>query len=107
MDNNNMNEIQDNEYFEAEVFTLTDEDGNEIQFEQIGICELDGTLYHALVPIGEDGNADGEEYVILKSEIDEDGEEFLITIEDDEEFDRIADMFEDSFAEMDYDGGEE
>lgn len=95
------------EYFDAEIFTLTDEEGNELQFEQIAICELDGTLYHALVPLDEEGNEDGEEYVILKSFVDEDGEEVLITIEDDEEFDRIADMFEDSFAEMDYDGADE
>ncbi len=104
MDNENkFNE----DFFEAEVFTLTDEDGNELQFEQIAICEVDGTLYHALVPLTEEGNAEGEEYVILKSFIDEDGEEVLITIEDDEEFDKIADMFEDSFADMDYDGASE
>ncbi len=94
------------EYFDAEIFTLTDEEGNELQFEQIAICELEGTYYHALVPLNEEGNEDGDEYVILKSVIDEDGEEVLITIEDDEEFDRIADMFEDSFAEMDYDDAE-
>lgn len=103
MDNNNLNE----EYFEAEVFTLTDDEGNEIEFEQIGICELDGTYYHALVPLNDDGAAEGEEYVILKSEIDENGEEFLVTIDDDDEFERIADMFEDGFADIDYDGESE
>lgn len=95
------------EYFDAEIFTLTDEEGNDMQFEQIAICEVEGTLYHALVPLDEEGNEDGEEYVILKSVVEDDGEEVLITIEDDDEFDRIADMFEDSFAEMDYDGAEE
>lgn len=94
------------EYFDAEIFTLTDEEGKEAQFEQIAICEVDGVLYHALVPLDEEGNEDGEEYVILKSHTEEDGEEVLISIEDDEEFDRIADMFEDSFADMDYDGGD-
>ena len=35
------------------------------------------------------------------------GEDFLVTIDDDEEFDRIADFFEDElFGEIDYDGGE-
>ena len=97
----------DNEYFEAEIFTLTDEDGNELEFEQLAICEVDGTYYHALTPLGADGNAESEEYVILKSVTDEDGEEILVTIDDDEEFDRIADMFEDGFAEIDYDAGEE
>ena len=102
-----MDKTFNEDYFEAEIFTLTDEDGNEIEFEQLAICEVDGTYYHALTPLGEDGNAESEEYVILKSVIDEDGEEILVTIDDDEEFDRIADMFEDSFAEIDYDGSDE
>ncbi len=89
------------EIFEGEFFTLTDEDGNESQFELIGSCELDGKTYMALVPVGEE-----EEYVILRSEIDENGEESLVTIDDDDEFDRVADIFDDElFAEVDYDEG--
>lgn len=79
--------------FEQEVFTLTDEEGNESDFEFIGRIELDGNSYVALIPV--DGSE--EEYVILKIVTDEDGEEVLITIEDDEEFDKAADAFEDEF----------
>lgn len=90
--------------FEEEVFTLTDEEGNESDFEFIGRIELDGNMYVALIPT----DGDDEEYVILKVETDENGEEFLITIEDDEEFDKAADAFEDEFmSEIDYDAGEE
>ena len=47
---------------------------------------------------------DEEEYVILKVDKDENGEEYLSTIEDDEEFDKAADAFEDEFmSEIDYD----
>lgn len=91
------------EMFEPEFYTLTDEEGNELKFELIGSCQLDGNEYFALVP--EDG-AKGEEveYVILKMEKDENGEEILVTIDDDEEFDRIADIFEDElFDEVDLD----
>lgn len=89
--------------FEEEVFTLTDEEGNESDFEFIGRIELDGNNYVALIPAdGED-----EEYVILKVDTDENGEEYLVTIEDDEEFDKAADAFEDEFmSEIDYDAGE-
>lgn len=89
--------------FEEEVFTLTDEEGNESDFEFIGRIELDGNNYVALIPVdGED-----EEYVILKVDTDENGEEYLVTIEDDEEFDKAADAFEDEFmSEIDYDAGE-
>ena len=40
-------------------------------------------------------------------EEDENGDVYLATIEDDEEFDRIADIFDDSFNDFDYDEGEE
>ncbi|NLK39033.1 MAG: DUF1292 domain-containing protein [Clostridiales bacterium] len=87
------------ELFEGEFYTLTDEEGNESQFELIGTCELNGNTYMALIPVD-----DGDEYVILKKEADADGEEILVTIDDDEEFDRVADIFEDElFSEIDYD----
>ena len=89
--------------FEQEVFTLTDEVGNESDFEFNGRIELDDNTYVALLPV--EGAED--EYVILKVEKDENGEEFLSTIEDDEEFDKAADAFEDEFmSEIDYDDAE-
>ena len=86
--------------FEEEVFTLTDEEGNESDFEFIGKIELGDNTYVALVPV----DGDEEEYVILKVDTDENGEEYLSTIEDDEEFDKAADAFEDEFmSEIDDD----
>ncbi len=88
---------------EVEIVTLTDEDGKEIEFELIGRLTLDGKDYIALMSQDND-----EEYIILKSEKDENGEESFVTIEDDDEFDNVADAFDDEFmAEFDYDIGEE
>ncbi len=85
---------------EREFFTLTDEDGNEIEFELIGTVEVEGVTYHAMIPADQEGEEQGfYEYVILKTEIDEDGEEMLVTIDDDAEFDKIADIFDDMFSE--------
>ena len=84
---------------EKDIFTLTDEEGNESQFELIGNLDIDDNTYVALVPVGSE-DAEEEEYVILKVEEDENGEEFL----------KVADAFEDEFmAEFDYDAedGEE
>lgn len=84
-----------------ELFTLTDEDGNESQFALIGELEIDEQIYLALVPADND---DADEYVVLKVEVDENGEEILVTIDDDDEFDRVADAFEDQFlGEFDLD----
>ena len=94
---------------QVERFTLTDEEGNEIEFELIGSGEVDGVMYYAMIPAeeAEDENRDTFEYVILKSEVDEDGDKSLFTIDDDEEFDKLADIFEDElFDEIDYDGPE-
>ena len=90
---------------QVERFTLTDEEGNEIEFELIGSGEVDGVMYYAMIPAeeAEDENRDTFEYVILKSEVDEDGDESLATIDDDEEFDRIADFFDDMFSTVDFD----
>ena len=82
------------------IFTLTDEEGNESEFELIGELEIDDTTYLALIPL----EGDEDEYVVLKVEVDENGDELLVTIDDDDEFDRVADAFEDSFmGEIDLD----
>lgn len=91
------------EIYEADIYTLTDEDGNESQFELISTCELDGNKYFALVPYSVEGEDDSGEYIVLRGDTDENGEELLVTIEDDEEFDRVADYFDDEFADIDYD----
>ena len=90
------------ELFESDVFTLTDEEGNEEDYELIGTAEVDEKVYYALVPVS-DEEKDAEEYIVLRGETDENGEEVLVSIEDDEEFDRIADIFDDEFADIDYD----
>ena len=85
---------------EIQVFTLTDENGVESDFELLLSMEIKGTTYVALVPVSDNEEA---EYVILKL-ANEDGEDFFITIDDDDEFDRIASIFdEELFSEIDHD----
>ena len=88
------------EFLEDGIYTLTDEEGKEEQFELIGACEIDGAQYYALAPVDESS----EEYVILRGEEDENGEIMLVTIDDDDEFDKVADYFDDQiFTDIDYD----
>lgn len=91
--------------FENDYFTLTDEDGNEIEFELIGQCERNGEQYLALIPVEEDANTPDDvcEYIILKLAKEGD-EEILVTVDDDDELDDVADYFDDLFSqEIDYD----
>jgi uncharacterized protein YrzB (UPF0473 family) len=86
---------------EIEVLALTDEDGSVVEFEFIGTVELDGKEYYALVPL--EDNDEGA-YIILRAEDAEDGDVNLVTIDDDDEYDRVADLVEDEyFSEIDYD----
>lgn len=102
------NSIENNErigtYMEkfeiGDILPLTDEEGKEEQFEVIGVTEDGGADYLALVSAEVD---DPDEYVILKVSED-DGEPVLITVDDDDEFDRVSDIFDDMlFSEIDYD----
>ena len=100
--------MEENNSYESTVFTLTDEEGNEIEFEVIGQHEMNGEHYVALLPANDQPEDDGVgdiqwEYVILKLVKDGD-EEILVTVDDDDEFDDIADYFDDLFSqEIDYD----
>ena len=82
--------MEDNKELEGEFYTLTDEDGHEIQFEVIGSAVLNDKTYYAMVPT-EDQPEDDEvcEYVILRADQDENGEDILVTVDDDEEFEDV------------------
>ena len=114
MDNDTDNDSEMD--MEVEIYTLTDEDGNERDFELLGRHDADGQSYVALAAIDPDENGDGGDFdedseeegsfIVLKV-VEEDGEEVFETIENDEEFDRIADIFEDELMQdMEYDGEE-
>lgn len=96
----------ENNAMESDYITLTDEDGNDINFEVIAQCEKNGNTYFAMIPAEEEQKEtenDICEYIVLKL-VEEDGEEVLVTVDDDDELDDIADYFDDLFSqEIDYD----
>ena len=95
--------VDENTAEEITIVTLTDEEGTETDFELIGRLTIDGKEYIALMAQDND-----DEYLVLRSETDENGEEIFVTIEDDDEFDNVADAFDDEFrTEFDYDAVEE
>ena len=56
------NMIPETEMEEIEYYTLTDEEGNESQFELIGEAEIDGNTYYALTELDDEGNQISDEY---------------------------------------------
>ena len=97
--------MEDNKELEGEFYTLTDEDGHEIQFEVIGAAVLNEKTYEAEVATEDEPEDAGEwENGILRADQDENGEDILVTVDDDEEFEDVADYFDDMLSdEADYD----
>ena len=86
-----------NDEFGPNFVTLTDDEGNDIELEYVDALEHNGTTYMAFFPVVEEDSEDEEneeEYglVILKSQM-ENGEEFLVTIDVEEEIDKVYDLF--------------
>ncbi|WP_104372580.1 DUF1292 domain-containing protein [Desulfocucumis palustris] len=80
---------------EDEVLTLIDENGEERNFTVIDILEVEGTEYAILLPVDEES----DEAIILRFEKDEEGNELLVDIEDDEEWEKVADAWEEMIAQ--------
>ena len=84
------NKANDDNYDdEPMVVTLEYDDGTEVETEVMGIFEVDGKEYIALIP---DDDSD-DVYLYGYAEMGDDEFE-LLDIEDDEEFDRVVKEFD-------------
>ena len=85
-----MSEQENNQVEANQIITLTDDEGNEHEFEVLDLLEIDDKNYAILMTNGsEDGEAS-----ILRLEKDEDGNDILVTIEDDAEWEKVAEAYD-------------
>ncbi|MBR3815539.1 MAG: DUF1292 domain-containing protein [Clostridia bacterium] len=87
---------------DMDIVSVVDDDGVEHLFEELDRIETDdGNRYVALIPIYDDEveilDDDGD--VLILKVIEEDGETYLIQIEDEKEFNEIGNIFEDRLIE--------
>ena len=84
------NNIPENEDYGNDIVTLVDEN----EFEIVDSLVTENNEYFALIPTetAENIDSDDGELLILKV-VEEDGAEFLEPIEDDEEYESIAEIF--------------
>lgn len=85
-----------------DIVTVVDDDGKEHIFEELDRIETDnGNHYVALLPIYDDDeeilDSDGD--VLILKVLEENGENYLVQIEDEEEFQTIGNIFEDRLIE--------
>ncbi len=87
------------DFDEDSFITLTDENGNEIDFLLLDVMEYEGADYMVLMPLtDEDGEEDEEELFFLRAEKTEEGEVYS-SIEDENLLKAIADAYEKEFLE--------
>lgn len=91
-------ELDVNEEYMPDLYELEDEQGNKQSFELLDVMEYEGEKYYALTPYFDEQEVermleDSGEVVILRSEFDENNDEILASIDDDDEYEKIGEMF--------------
>ena len=85
----------DNEIYEPDIISVTDENGNEILFELLERYETDENVYVAITEYRDDDEdiVEGDfEVIILKVVDDGDGNEYLEEIQDEMEYEQVSDI---------------
>jgi len=89
------------EFFDRDIMTLQDEDGNDLEVELIDTLEYNGETYYAFIPV-EMNLDESYELIIMKLELDGE-EETLVTLDDEDEYDEMYQIFsernEDAYEE--------
>lgn len=94
----------DEEAMGYDTISLIDEDGKEIEFRIIDCCEVDAKEYMALTPVEDDPEAklqSDASLLLLRvaDDPDENGDQYLDTINDDDEYARVAEVFTNRLSE--------
>lgn len=87
---------------EEMTVTLTLDDGKELECVVLTIFPAGDKEYIALLPMEDEEAEDGEVYLYRYTE-DEDGQPNLENIEDDDEYEIVADAFDELLDEQEYD----
>lgn len=94
------------EEYGNDFITLTDEDGNEIELEHLDTVEYNNQTYMAFLP-AEMSLDDAYELIIMKVELEDDGEEMLVTLDNEDEEAELFQIFSERLEETFEDEAEE
>lgn len=98
MDEDAINNLEDEEL--SNIIILSDENGEDVQFEFLDLIEYDSEEYVVLLPVLEDGDEDDDgEVVILKVEDSEGDDESYVSVDDDEILNKVFEMFKEKFKD--------
>lgn len=92
-DINNENFNEDELDYEAEIVTLYDEDGNEIELELLDVIEYDGESYAVMLP------PDDDEVIIMLLEELNDEEDTYAPVDDEDKLTAVFEAFKEKFKD--------
>ena len=81
---------------ESSILTLTDEKGNDIDFEYLDCIEFDGKEYLILMPAEEDSD---EIVILLIEPVDEETENYL-AVESEETLEAVYELFKERYKDI-------
>ena len=81
---------------EISILSLTDEEGNEVEFELIDSVDFEGVEYLILLPPEEEAS----EVVIMEVEPHTDGTESYLTVDDERVLNEVFKVFKERFADF-------
>ena len=81
---------------EVSILTLTDENGQDVDFEYLDCIEYEGKEYLVLIPAEED---DGHIVILEIEPIDEETENYL-SVEDETILNTVYEMFKEKYADV-------
>ncbi len=98
----NMNENEMDDFFDQTI-TLTLDNDDEVECAVVAIFPVDNKQYMALMPLQEVGDISTDEIFLYRyNPADDESEQVdLSVIEDDNEYDKVADAFDQLIAEYD------
>ena len=81
---------------EVSILTLTDENGNEVNFEYLDSVEYQGVEYLVLAP---EGDEEGETVILEVQPVDEENENY-IGVEDEAVLDAVFGIFKERYKDI-------
>ena len=86
--------MSENENYEPDIISVTDDDGNEILFELLERYEDDNGVYVAITEYRDDAEdiVEADYEVIILKVAEENGDEYLEEIEDEAEYNEVSEI---------------
>lgn len=86
--------MDNNDIYEPDIISVTDENGNEILFELLERYETEDNVYVAITEYRDDAEeiVEADYEVIILKVLEDNGEEYLAEIEDENEYEHISDI---------------